>query len=137
MQRNAVGQDAVQVGVRVHEAGREGLAGCLDDLVFRVRCSQLDVGRDRGDLITDHAHPPALLRRLAGNVDEKIGKDHGSHDTHLESVNRRIGDNGTRTTHHAIHAYHSPRARNRPPPGSPTNSPSRAITRPRSIVHTG
>ena len=75
MERDAVGEDAVQVGVRVHEARREGLAGRVDDFILRVRLPQLSVGRNSGDLIRLDAHAPAWLWRLAGEVDEVIRKD--------------------------------------------------------------
>ena len=75
MERDAVGEDAVQVGVRVDEARREGLTGRVDDFILRVCCSQLGVGRDRNDLVIDHAHAPTWLRRLAGEIDEPIWQE--------------------------------------------------------------
>jgi len=73
-----VGQDAVEVGVRIHEAGRQGLARRVPHLVVRELATQVGVGRDGRDLIADHPHAPARFGRLAGQVDQEVGQDDGA-----------------------------------------------------------
>ena len=73
VERQAVGQQAVEMRVRVDKAGRERAAGRVDDFVSEEASAQLVVGGDRVDHVAVHAHAPLLARRLAGVVDQEVG----------------------------------------------------------------
>ena len=144
VQRDAVGEDAVQVGVRIHEAGREGLAGRVDDLILRVRLAQLGVGRDGDDLIRLRRARPSLAS--AARRECQSGNQARMHAWHrsppgASRAARSVGadqcESPATYAGYLVACLTCSRRKNRPPPDPPTNSPSCAITRPRSIVSTG